>query len=131
MRGKEPSIATANNIDTLLGATETSDVVQPPEAVQDKVHFIFNNITTQTLQQKVSFMWTPYERLTWSASSRRVLYHLYEHLCGNPLTPDSAQSKINKLSKIANRIKSINKQHHSKVLLNSFPMNGHTLGFCT
>ena len=24
-----------------------------------------------------------------------------------------------------------NKQHHSKVLLNSFPMNGHTLGFCT
>ena len=23
------------------------------------------------------------------------------------------------------------KEHHSKVLLNSFPMNGHTLGFCT
>ena len=24
----------------------------------------------------------------------------------------------------------INKQHHSKVLLNSFPMNGHTLELC-
>ena len=24
----------------------------------------------------------------------------------------------------------VNKQHHSKVLLNSFPMNGHSLGFC-
>ena len=24
-----------------------------------------------------------------------------------------------------------NKQHHTKVLLNSSPMNGHTLGFCT
>ena len=38
VRGKEPSIATANNIDTLLGATESSEIVQPPEAVQDKVH---------------------------------------------------------------------------------------------
>ena len=24
----------------------------------------------------------------------------------------------------------VNKQHHSKVLLNSFPMNGYALGFC-
>ena len=54
MRGKEPSIATANNIDTLLGATETSEIVQPPEAVQDKVHFIFNNISQTNIQQKVS-----------------------------------------------------------------------------
>ena len=35
----------------------------------------------------------------------------------------SSQSKIYWHSK--------NKQRHSKVLLNSFPMNGHTLGFCT
>ena len=54
VRGKEPSIATANNIDTLLGATESSEIVQPPEAVQDKVHFIFNNISQATLHQKVS-----------------------------------------------------------------------------
>ncbi|KAJ7383193.1 CCR4-NOT transcription complex subunit 1 [Desmophyllum pertusum] len=52
VRGKEPSIATANNIDTLLGATESSEIVQPPEAVQDKVHFIFNNISQANLQQK-------------------------------------------------------------------------------
>ncbi|KAM7434782.1 CCR4-NOT transcription complex subunit 1 [Porites harrisoni] len=52
VRGKEPSIATANNIDTLLGATESSEIVQPPEAVQDKVHFIFNNISQATLHQK-------------------------------------------------------------------------------
>ena len=27
-------------------------------------------------------------------------------------------------------VKGLKKQHHSKVLLNSFPMSGHTLGFC-
>ena len=27
-------------------------------------------------------------------------------------------------------VKGLNKQHHSKVLLNSFPMNAHTVGFC-
>ena len=64
VRGREPSIATANNIDTLLGATETSEIVQPPESVQDKVHFIFNNISQTNLHQKVrlcSFCWSgPY-----------------------------------------------------------------------
>ena len=36
------------------------------------------------------------------------------------------------LLKVPNWIKLKNKQHHSKVLLsNSFPTNGHTLGFCT
>lgn len=54
VRGKEPSIATANNIDTLLGATESSEIVQPPEAVQDKIHFIFNNISSTNLQLKVT-----------------------------------------------------------------------------
>ena len=55
LRGKEPSIANASNIDTLLGATESSEVTQPPEAIQDKVHFIFNNISISNLQQKVQF----------------------------------------------------------------------------
>ena len=59
VRGKEPSIATANNIDTLLGATESTEIVQPPEAVQDKVHFIFNNISQTNLQQKVSYLTQP------------------------------------------------------------------------
>ena len=49
----------------------------------------------------------------------------------NPFTPDSAESKIiDKFPKIPKWVKLKNKQHHSKVLLNSFPMNGHTLGFC-
>lgn len=56
VRGKEPSIATANNIDTLLGATESSEIVQPPENIQDKVHFIFNNISQATLSQKAEEM---------------------------------------------------------------------------
>ncbi|KAK2550448.1 CCR4-NOT transcription complex subunit 1 [Acropora cervicornis] len=56
VRGREPSIATANNIDTLLGATETSEIVQPPESVQDKVHFIFNNISQTNLHQKYLVM---------------------------------------------------------------------------
>ena len=47
------------------------------------------------------------------------------------LTTDSAKSKIVKFSKITTWVKLNDKQHHSKVLLNSFPMNGHTLGFCT
>ena len=48
----------------------------------------------------------------------------------DPLTPDSAKSKIDRNSRITNWVKLKTKQHHSKVLLNSFPMNGHTLGFC-
>ena len=42
-----------------------------------------------------------------------------------PFIPDSAKPNIDKFSKITNWIK-----HQSKVLHNSFPMNGHTLGFC-
>ena len=48
-----------------------------------------------------------------------LLVHLF--------TPDSARSKIDKFSKTTNMVKLINKQYHSKVLLISFPMNGHTL----
>ena len=47
----------------------------------------------------------------------------------NFLTSDSAKSKIDKSSKITNWVKlkkkNNNKEHHSKALLNSFPMNGH------
>ena len=48
----------------------------------------------------------------------------------NAFSPDRAKCKHEifqnfKLGKTENK-----KQHHSKVLLNSFPMNGHTLGFC-
>ena len=39
-------------------------------------------------------------------------------------------SPVDEFSKITNWVKLKNKQHHSNVRLNSFPMNGHTLGFC-
>ena len=47
-----------------------------------------------------------------------------------PFTPDSAKSKIDKFLKMTIWVKFKNKQHHSKVLLNSFPLNGQTKGFC-
>ena len=40
------------------------------------------------------------------------------------IAPDSAKSKI------TNRGKLKNKQRHSEALLNSFPINGNTLGLC-
>ena len=45
----------------------------------------------------------------------------------HPFTPDSAKSKIDTFSKMANLVTLNNKLHHSKVLLNRFSMNGHTL----
>ena len=48
----------------------------------------------------------------------------------NGFNPDSAKSKIDKVPKIVNWVKLKNKQHHSKLMLNRFPMNGHTFGFC-
>ena len=43
----------------------------------------------------------------------------------NPFSPDGVKSKIDKLSKNTNWVKL-----YHKVLLDSFPMNGDTLGFC-
>jgi len=48
---KEPSIAITTNIDTLLDATE-GEMLQPSETIQDKVHFIFNNISNNMMKQK-------------------------------------------------------------------------------
>ena len=48
-----PSIANATNIDTLLVASEKDDMFTlPPEIVQDKVSFIFNNLSQLNLTQK-------------------------------------------------------------------------------
>lgn len=48
-----PSIANATNIDTLLVATDKEEkIVTPPEAMQDKTAFIFNNLSQLNLQQK-------------------------------------------------------------------------------
>lgn len=48
-----PSIANATNIDTLLVATEKEDkITAPPEALQDKVAFVFNNLSQLNLATK-------------------------------------------------------------------------------
>lgn len=48
-----PSIANATNIDTLLVATgEDNKITSPPDSVQDKSAFIFNNLSQLNLQTK-------------------------------------------------------------------------------
>lgn len=48
-----PSIANATNINTLLVATEKDDkVIPPPETIQDKIAFIFNNLNQMNLPDK-------------------------------------------------------------------------------
>ena len=48
-----PSIANATNIDTLLVATEKEEkITAPPESLQDKTGFIFNNLSQLNLQSK-------------------------------------------------------------------------------
>lgn len=51
--GTRPSIANATNIDTLLVATEKDEkITAPPESLQDKTAFIFNNLSQLNLQTK-------------------------------------------------------------------------------
>lgn len=51
--GSRPSIANATNIDTLLVATEKEEkATPPPEPLQDKTAFIFNNLSQLNLKQK-------------------------------------------------------------------------------
>jgi len=46
------SIANATNIDTLLVANQEEKVTVPPEPVQDKTAFIFNNLSQLNIPQK-------------------------------------------------------------------------------
>lgn len=51
--GSRPSIANATNIDTLLVATEKEEkAAAPPEPMQDKIAFIFNNLSQLNLKPK-------------------------------------------------------------------------------
>lgn len=55
--GSKPSIANTTNIDTLLIAANETDSahsrpVPPPESVQDRVGFIFNNLSLSNMQAK-------------------------------------------------------------------------------
>ena len=51
----QPSIASATNIDTLLAGQGKESIVVPPESMQDKVFFIFNNLSMANLSQKVCY----------------------------------------------------------------------------
>ena len=52
----QPSIANATNIDTLLAGTEGKEEINvPPEALQDKVFFIFNNLSLSNMETKVGW----------------------------------------------------------------------------
>lgn len=51
---RQPSINTTN-IDTLLVATDqTERIVEPPDNVQEKIAFIFNNLSQSNMTQKVA-----------------------------------------------------------------------------
>uniref|UniRef100_H2YFJ9 CCR4-NOT transcription complex subunit 1 n=1 Tax=Ciona savignyi TaxID=51511 RepID=H2YFJ9_CIOSA len=53
----EPSIAKATNIDTLLGAQVPEEKIpEPPESLQDKVAFIFNNLSVSNMGPKADEM---------------------------------------------------------------------------
>ena len=60
----------------------------------------------------------------WNCQSCPFFYFT---IAFNRFTPDSTKSKTDKFSKITNWVKLKNNEHRSKVLLNSFPMNSHTL----
>lgn len=50
----KPSLAHTTNIDTLLaGADDRQELSVPPETTQDRVFFIFNNLSQMNMQQKV------------------------------------------------------------------------------
>lgn len=52
----QPSINTTN-IDTLLVATDqTERIVEPPENIQEKIAFIFNNLSQSNMTQKVDLL---------------------------------------------------------------------------
>lgn len=49
----KPSLAHTTNIDTLLAGADDGHEKVPPETTQDRVFFIFNNLSQMNMQQKV------------------------------------------------------------------------------
>ena len=66
-----PSIANTTNIETLV--KHMPDVVTPGEPVQDKVGFIFNNLSQLNLQQKCENLLEVMEREFWPWFSQYVV----------------------------------------------------------
>uniref|UniRef100_F7BBD1 CCR4-NOT transcription complex subunit 1 n=1 Tax=Ciona intestinalis TaxID=7719 RepID=F7BBD1_CIOIN len=53
----QPSIAKATNIDTLLGAQVPEEKIpEPPESLQDKIAFIFNNLSVSNMGPKIGYI---------------------------------------------------------------------------
>lgn len=46
------SLAKTTNINTLLTAAEQTDYAKPSEAIEEKVHFIFNNLSAENMDSK-------------------------------------------------------------------------------
>ena len=72
----QPSIANTTNIDTLLVATPKEEIPEPAEQVQDKVAFVFNNLSQVNLVQKVSapqIYYTESQKKLITSSGRRSL----------------------------------------------------------
>ena len=50
----KPSLVHPPNLDTLMAANEEQEeIIVPPEVTQDRVFFIFNNLSQMNMQQKV------------------------------------------------------------------------------
>ena len=91
----------------------------PKDNNEAALSYIPNNFTTQST--------LTYIRSLSNKSLRGCLFYYKTFGSSfNPFAPDSARSKTGQLSKITNWVKLKSKQHLSKVLLNSFPMNGRT-----
>ena len=75
------SILNTANIDTLLGAVDSGDSFpEPSEALQDRIHFIFNNLSANNLEEKVSPTHQP-------VGGARLLLCSYWRLCLFPGPP--------------------------------------------
>lgn len=79
----QPSINTTN-IDTLLVATDqTERIVEPPDNVQEKIAFIFNNLSQSNMTQKVQeadMAWWDSHWVIMAAFSRNRLFCQVEEL---------------------------------------------------
>ena len=87
---------------------------------------LFQAEVTTILVTKVTRLINRWTLFTWLCSQ----VFLFSITCVKPFTPDIVKSKIEKCGKILKCVKLKNKQHRSKILLNSFPMNGLTFEVC-
>ena len=87
-----------------------------------------DTLVSFVIQQRISrgTAVTQWKKFLYGTRARFVSFTFFL----NPFIPDSVKPKIDKFSNITNWVKLNHRQFHSKVLLNSFPMNDHTLGFC-